>query len=68
VDRREAGGVGEVGLGQRERKAGVASKADDAQPHEQLAEDMGDPGEGASPADRQYLLAVDGRVEQGREP
>jgi hypothetical protein len=68
VDRGEAGRVGKVRLGQRQRIAAGGSQADNVEANEQLAKQVGDPGDGAASPDRQYLLAVDGRVEKGGEP
>ena len=64
MHRGEAGRVGQVGLGERQFVAVAVGEADDLEPDEKLAKQVGYAGGRASPSDRQDLLAVNGRVEK----
>src|SRR3954468_6257680 len=68
VDRGQAEAFGEIGLGEIEGIALVVGEADDAEADSKLAKEMRHPRQRGAAAERQHPLAMDGRVEIGREP
>ena len=68
VDAGQPADLGDVGLGQRQREALAVGEADGAQAQLGLAEEVRDAPVRGQAAELEDPLAVDGRVEQGREP